>query len=155
MRVRTLVLTLDEWADCGRRLAVLLRRQSEALRRRDIHEVESMRSQLESLGERMSNLEVKRKEAATALAQQLKTNPTLEGLSSVLDRAESASLERAAGQVREVGEVLDPALRENRALLENDLAYVHGMLGLIAQVASEQTPYGHAPAPAVWIDREA
>lgn len=155
MNSRTLVGLIREWQSVALRAAPILDRQTQALKTRDVAEVEAIRPVLEALVAQASAIDAQREQAISDLAAKLDVEPNLAAIAEKLPHEEARLLNAAAKSAKRIAVTVEQRMGTNRALLENELVYAEGMLGLIAQAVQQSTPYGHAVAHSMWVNEVA
>lgn len=155
MRSQPLISLLREWRAAGLRALALHERQAKALSRREIGQVEALRPHLEALIEEARTLDARRDEAASALASALGVEPKLERIIEALPHAEATALRTEADAAGKTADAVRNAMWKSRTLLENELVYAEGMLGLIAQAVQQPGVYGQATAYSLWVNEVA
>lgn len=155
-RTRELQRLWTDWLAASDRLLRSLHEQTAALTLRDVARMERLQPELEALLDQVRTIDDQAVASARSLAVELGAEPNLRGLVGALEKAEAQQVQALANRVtmaaRHVQEVLD----KNRALIDNELAYVNGTLTMIAKTAQEGSgAFGGAATAAVMVDRVA
>jgi len=157
MRTRELQTLWWDWLSTSERLLRSLHEQTAALTLRDVARVERIQPELDSLLDRVKQIDERAATCARKLAEELDTEPSLRGLVRVLDKAEAQQVQSIANRVMVAARNVQAVLDKNRALIENEMTYINGTLTLIAKTATEaQGPYKQSPdRAAVLVDHAA
>lgn len=157
MRTRELQTLWWDWLSTSERLLRSLHEQTAALTLRDVARVERIQPELDSLLDRVKQIDERAAACARKLAEELGTEPSLRGLVRALDKAEAQQVQSIANRVLVAARNVQAVLDKNRALIENEMTYINGTLTLIAKTASEaQGPYKQATdRAAVLVDQAA
>jgi len=157
MRTRELQTLWWDWLSTSERLLRSLHEQTAALTLRDVARVERIQPELDSLLDRVKQIDERAATCARKLAEELDTEPSLRGLVRVLDKAEAQQVQAIANRVTVAARNVQAVLDKNRALIENEMTYINGTLTLIAKTATEaQGPYKQSPdRAAVLVDHAA
>jgi len=156
MSARQLAVTWSEWLSEARGLVNALEDQAEALVGRDAVRVSALEEQLEQRRERLSSVDHRARQTSLDLAEKLKSGPSFADLAPRLNPNDSSVLLALSRDIETTTDLLRAAMIRNHALIENELAYVTGTLGLIGQALREpSTPYGPGDVPALTLDRTA
>lgn len=157
MRTRELQTLWWDWLSTSERLLRSLHEQTAALTLRDVARVERIQPELDSLLDRVKQIDERAAACARKLAEELETEPSLRGLVRVLDKAEAQQVQSIANRVMVAARNVQAVLDKNRALIENEMTYINGTLTLIAKTATEaQGPYKQSPdRAAVLVDHAA
>lgn len=142
MQTRELQTLWWDWLSTSERLLRSLHEQTAALTLRDVARVERIQPELDSLLERVRQIDEHAATCARKLAEEMDTEPSLRGLVRVLDKAEAQQVQSIANRVTVAARNVQSVLDKNRALIENEMTYINGTLTLIAKTATEaQGPY--------------
>lgn len=157
MRTRELQTLWWDWLSTSERLLRSLHEQTAALTLRDVARVERIQPELDSLLDRVKQIDERAAACARKLAEEMETEPSLRGLVRVLDKAEAQQVQSIANRVMVAARNVQAVLDKNRALIENEMTYINGTLTLIAKTATEaQGPYKQSPdRAAVLVDHAA
>lgn len=156
MKTRQLQTLWWDWLGTSERLLRVLHEQTAALTLRDVARIERLQPDLDSLIERMREIDTEAAACAKELAEELGTEPNLRSLVNALEKAEAQQAQSIANRVKVAANHIEGVMQKNRALIENELTYVNGTLTLIAKTASEaKGPYERPTHGAVLLDRAA
>lgn len=131
-----------DWLSTAERLTRTLHEQTAALTLRQVERIEKLQPEMESLMQRMAEIDDRAAASARKLAEELGSEPNLRSLVGVLDKPEAQAVQALANRVIVAGRNIQEIIAKNKALIENELEYVNGTLALVAREASEtQTAY--------------
>lgn len=135
-----------EWLDTSERLQGLLHEQTVALTMRDAPRLEKLQPAIDAVVEKLGNVDSEAVTWGKKLAEALGCEPSLRGLTQVLEKADAQRLQQVANRVIVAERQASQVMKKNRSLIENELEHIGGTLALIAREASVPThPY---PRPA-------
>ncbi len=138
MKTKTLQNLWWDWLGTAERLLNLLHEQGVALMTRNFPKVEKIQNELNGIIARMHQIDQHATLVAKKLAVELGGKPNLKSLLTHLEEKEASQMKTMIQRIKTVGKNLKERLYTNRALLENELNYIHGTLTLMAKTASEQ-----------------
>lgn len=145
-----------DWLSTSERVLSTLKEQTTALVRRDVSSIERLQPELDTMLNRMKEIDDRAAASAIQLAGELGTEPNLRGLTEALPAAEAQQVQGLANRVKAVARNLQEALDRNRRLLDSELIYVNGTLALIAKSAREnQGRFGSQVPSTVLVDHVA
>ncbi len=131
-----------EWLATSERLLGVLHEQTVALTLRQVERVDSLQPQLDALMNQMGDIDESAVATARKLAEEFGCEPSLRSLVEVLEKAEAQQVQQLANRVIVAGRNVQKVIDKNRALIENELAYVNGSVTVIAQEAQRSDgPY--------------
>lgn len=131
-----------DWLATAERLTQVLHVQTAALTLRKVEKVEEVQPQIESLMSHMQEVDNQAAALAQELAGELGAEPNLRSLVSVLEKAEAQQVQALANRVIIAGRNVQTLIEKNRALIENELDYLHGTAAILIKEAQEQ-PAGY------------
>jgi hypothetical protein len=138
-----------DWLSTSERLLRSLHEQTAALTLRQIERVERIQPELDTLMDRMAEIDDQAVAEARALAAEFGCDPNLRSLVLKLEKKEGEAVQALANRVIVAGRNVQNVIAKNRALIENELAYVNGTMALVAKEAAEQPgPYAGVRGPA-------
>lgn len=156
MKTKQLQTYWWDWLGTSERLLRVLHEQTAALTLRDVARIERIQPDLDSLIQRMREIDGQAATCAKELAEELGAEPNLRSLVQVLEKAEAQQVQSIANRVQVSAQHIDGVMKKNRALIESELTYVNGTLTLIAKAATEaKGPYEKPSVGAVLLDRAA
>lgn len=126
-----------DWLSTAERLTRTLHEQTAALTLRQVERIEKLQPEMESLMQRMAEIDDRAAASARGLAEELGSEPNLRSLVGVLDKAEAQAVQALANRVIVAGRNIQEIIAKNKALIENELEYVNGTLALVAREATE------------------
>mgnify|MGYP000876576122 CR=1 FL=1 len=126
-----------DWLSTSERLLRSLHEQTAALTLRQVERVERIQPELDSLLGLMAEIDERAAASAKKLAEELGCEPNLRSLVGVLEKAEAQQIQAVANRVIVAGRNVQEVIAKNRALIENELAYVNGTVALIAKESVE------------------
>jgi hypothetical protein len=120
----------------------LLHQQTAALTMRQVERLESLQPSLDKEMEAMTNLDENAVACAKGLAEQLGCDSNLRSLVGVLEKAEGQRVQALANKVIVAGRNVQRVIDKNKALIENELAYVNGTITVIVnETQKAEGPY--------------
>lgn len=125
-----------DWLGTSERLLRSLYEQMTALTLRDIAHIERIQPDIDSLVERLKQIDEQAVASARELAEELGAEPSIRGLVDALDKAEGQQLHALANRVKIVARNIEDLMSRNRKLIDNELTYVNGTIALIAKAAT-------------------
>ncbi|MBS1705331.1 MAG: flagellar export chaperone FlgN [Armatimonadetes bacterium] len=145
-----------DWLSTSERLLRMLGDQTRALVRRDVATIEAMQPDLDTMLARMRSIDESAVASARKLAEALGAEPNLRGLVGALPQAEAQQVQGLANRVAAAARTVDETIVRNRALIQNELEYIHGTAAIITKVATEsQGKYAPKTKGAVLVDQAA
>jgi flagellar biosynthesis/type III secretory pathway chaperone len=126
-----------DWLSTAERLTRTLHEQTAALTLRQVERIEKLQPEMESLMQRMAEIDDRAAASARKLAEELGCEPNLRSLVGVLDKPEAQAVQALANRVIVAGRNIQEIIAKNKALIENELEYVNGTLALVAREATE------------------
>jgi len=126
-----------DWLSTSERLLRSLHEQTAALTLRQVERVERIQPELDGLLALMADIDEKAAAEAKKLAEEVGCEPNLRSLVAVLEKAEAQQIQSVANRVIVAGRNVQEVIAKNRALIENELAYVNGTVALIAKESVE------------------
>jgi gas vesicle protein len=142
MKTKELQTLWWDWLGTSERLLRSLHEQTAALTLRDVARVERIQPELDTMLERMKQIDGQAAALAKKLAEEMGVEPNLRGLVSALEKAEAQQVQSVANRVMVVARNVQHVLDKNRALIENEMQYINGTLSLLAKTATEKEgPY--------------
>ncbi len=131
-----------DWLSTSERLLRSLHEQTAALTLRQVERVENIQPELDSLMARMTEIDDLAVTTAKELAEEVGCEPNLRSLVAVLEKAEAQQLQNIANRVIVAGRNVQDIIAKNKALIENELAFVNGTMALVAREAvTQQSEY--------------
>ncbi len=156
MKSRELQTLWWDWLGTSERLLRSLHEQTAAVTLRDVARVERIQPELDTLMERMHEIDGQAVACANSLAEEMGTELNLRSLVCVLERAEAQQLHGLANRVTVVARNVQEVVDKNRTLLDSEMTYINGTLTLIAKAASDmRTPYRRRVPASVLVDSAA
>jgi len=156
MKTRDLQQLWWDWLSTSERLLRSLYEQTAALTLRDVARVERIQPEIDQMMSKLRELDNQAVTLAHKLAEELGTEPSLRSLASVLEKAESQSLQGLGNRVTVAARNVQDVLKKNRKLIENEMLYINGSLTLIAKAAVQaKGPFSSAKADSVLVDQAA
>lgn len=144
MKTRELQTLWWDWLSTSERLLRSLYEQTAALTLRDVARVERIQPELDQLQMIMQDIDDRAVACVERLAEELSVEATLRSLSQVLEKAEAQQILGLANRVTVAARNVQAVVDKNRALINNEMAYVNGTLALIAQAAVQaEVPYNN------------
>lgn len=138
-----------DWLSTAERLLSTLHEQTGALTMRQVERVEKLQPELDALMAHMATIDDEAAHAARTLAEELSCEPNLTALVACLEKAEGQAVQALANRVIVAGRNVQRVIDKNKALIENELAYVNGSVTLIVREAQKADgPYAGAHVPA-------
>lgn len=125
-----------DWLGTSERLTRSLYEQTAALTLRDVARVERIQPELDALLQRMKAADDEAATEANRLAGDLGSEPNLRSLVSALEKEEGQQVQALANRITVVARNVQTLMDKNRRLLENELEFVHGTMGIVAQAAA-------------------
>ena len=126
-----------DWLSTAERLTRTLHEQTAALTLRQVERVEKLQPEMESLMQRMAEIDDRAAASAKKLAEELGCQPNLRSLVGVLEKADGQQVQALANRVIVAGRNVQEIIAKNKALIENELEYVNGTLALVAREATD------------------
>ncbi|HXH61799.1 MAG TPA: flagellar export chaperone FlgN [Fimbriimonadaceae bacterium] len=131
-----------DWLSTAERLLLSLHEQTAALTLRRVERLEEIQPEIDSLLNRMNQIDDDAVASARALAEDFGCEPDLRSLVGALEKAEAQEVQSIANRVIVVGRNVQTVIDRNRALIENELEYVNGTLAVVDRTMREQEgPY--------------
>ena len=133
-----------DWLSTSERLLLSLHEQTASLTLRRIERLEEIQPEVDSMMEKLREIDDNAVASAKRLAEEFGCEPSLQGLVGVLEKAEAQEVQAIANRVIVAGRSVQNVINKNRALIENELEYVNGTVALVSRVAHEQQgPYAN------------
>jgi hypothetical protein len=133
-----------------------LHEQTAAVTLRDIERVERIQPELDSLMERLRQIDEDAMTCANRIASDLGVPSSVKAIVGCLDKTEGQQLHGLANRVMIVARNLQDVLAKNRKLIENEMTYINGTLTLIAKAAVHvRSPYKKRVTANVLMDKVA
>ncbi|MBS1707989.1 MAG: flagellar export chaperone FlgN [Armatimonadetes bacterium] len=126
-----------DWLSTAERLIITLHEQTAALTLRQVERIENLQPELDSLMDRMQEIDGQAVACAKKLAGDLGTEPNLRSLVDALEKAEAQEIQSIANRVIVVGRNVQQIVAKNKALVENEIEFVNGTMALVAREALE------------------
>jgi hypothetical protein len=156
MKTRELQQLWWDWLSTSERLLRSLYEQTAALTLRDVARVERIQPEIDQMMSKLRELDNQAVALAHKLAGELGTEPSLRSLASVLEKAESQSLQGLGNRVTVAARNVQDVLKKNRKLIENEMLYINGSLTLIAKAAVQaKGPFSTTRPDSVLVDQAA
>lgn len=131
-----------DWLGTAERLLSTLHEQTAALTMRQVERIERLQPELDGLMDLMQSIDEQAATAARTLASELECEPSLKGLVAALEKTDGMQLQSIANRVIVAGRNVQRVIDKNKALIENELAYVNGTMTVIAnEVTKAEGPY--------------
>lgn len=144
-----------EWLAESERVLRLLHEQTAGVMLRDVERVERLQPEIEKHIEILREIDSRAVECARTIAEQLGCKPSFKDMVSKLDREEAQAVHAIANKVKAAAQNVQGVVTKNRALIENELAYVAGSLHLLAKTAENQEgAFGTRSHAAVLLDQK-
>jgi len=137
MKTRELQTLWWDWLSTSERLLRSLHEQTVALTLRDVARVERIQPELETLQERMRQIDDRAATCARTLAEEMNTEMSLRGLVQVLEKAEAQQVQSIANRVTVAARNVQGVIAKNRSLIDSEMTYINGTLTLIAKAAAD------------------
>ncbi|MES1227890.1 MAG: flagellar export chaperone FlgN, partial [Armatimonadota bacterium] len=115
-----------DWLSTAERLTRTLHEQTAALTLRQVERVEKLQPEMESLMQRMAEIDDRAAASAKKLAEEFGCEPNLRSLVGVLEKADGQQVQALANRVIVAGRNVQEIIAKNKALIENELEYVNG-----------------------------
>jgi len=132
----------NAWLKTSDDLVATLHQQTAALTMRQVERIEALQPTLDGMMDQMQAIDDKAAACAKGLAEQLGCEPSLRGLVHVLEKADAQNLQALANKVIVAGRNVQRVIDKNKALIENELAYVNGSLTVIVNESQKaEGPY--------------
>ncbi|MDI9635160.1 flagellar export chaperone FlgN [Kamptonema cortianum] len=126
-----------DWLGTSERLLSTLHEQTGALTLRQVERVEKLQPELDGLMAKMEEIDAKAVDCAKTLADSLGCEPNLRSLVASLEKTEGMEVQAIANRVIVAGRNVQNVIDKNKALIENELAYVNGSMTVIAREAQK------------------
>lgn len=130
------------WLKASDELLGTLHQQTAALTMRQVERIEEIQPDLDSTMARMQDIDDQAAAFAKKLAEEFGCEPNLRSLVSVLEKADAQRVQALANKVIVAGRNVQRVIDKNKALIENELAYVNGTITVIANESQRaEGPY--------------
>lgn len=131
-----------DWLSTSERLVSVLHEQTAALTLRQTERIDALQPQLDALMAKMAEIDDQAAASARKLAEEFGAEPNLRSLVEVLEKAEAQEVQSIANRVIVAGRNVQKVIDKNRALIENELAYVNGsMTAIVNEAGRAEGPY--------------
>lgn len=132
----------NKWLDKSEDVLGLLHQQTAALTMRQVERLEDLQPMLDAEMDVMGHIDTKAAACAKGLAEVYGCEPHLRSLVNVLEKADAQRIQALANKVIVAGRNVQRVIDKNKALIENELAYVNGSLTVICTESQKaEGPY--------------
>lgn len=132
----------NKWLKKSDDVLAILHQQTAALTMRQVERLEELQPQLDAEMDAMGAIDTAAATCAKGLAEEFGCEPHLRSLVNVLEKADALRVQALANKVIVAGRNIQRVIDKNKALIENELAYVNGSLTVICTEANKsEGPY--------------
>lgn len=132
----------NSWLKKSDDVLAILHQQTAALTMRQVERLEDLQPELDKEMDAMGAIDSRAAACAKGLAEVFGCEPNLRSLVNVLEKADAQRVQALANRVIVAGRNVQRVIEKNKALIENELAYVNGSLTVICTESQKaEGPY--------------